>query len=320
VAGALRRHGIDKRPRRPSLVIRLGAGEPWWLHHDEALPVAEIARRLRTHGDVVRARMKELGVAVRPPGGAARTPRRPAGVTSPDVALLEQVLAEAARRPPRLSRHGPIHDATPDALRSLHHDQGLGLTEIGVRLGCAPRTVRARWRRRASKSVTGVEPGAPPGSPVITANASLSCTAAPRSWTRSTTTASACALMAKRRIRRSISASIWCATSTAGSDCPSPTVALLTARSAGAVSRAIRHHGIEVRHRLPQPRPLGKRPAAGLDRDELVALAAAGSDAAAIAETLVIPSATTVGHRGSGARGSAPRTTRAAAHTLSRGP
>jgi transposase len=67
VSSALQRHGVGASWRRDgSLAERLGPGELWRLHNDQGLAVREIARRLSTNGEAVAARMRDLGLPIRP--------------------------------------------------------------------------------------------------------------------------------------------------------------------------------------------------------------------------------------------------------------
>lgn len=292
VRSALRRHGLEERGRSPKLVGRLGRGELWWLYHHEALTVAEIGRRLRTKAETVSARMTELDVPLRSPGRSSRLPR-PVGTSPPDMDLLERVLADADRRPRRQPRSQLIEVATPEELRRLHHERGMGITAIGSRFGCSPRTVRDRL------NAVGIEVRhrrGRRGAGAVTADRLERLTRlCGRGEVMDALDRQDIAIRADgealdppvdltARLLRDLYE---------GLELSVPDIGLLTARSPGAVSRALRHHGIDVRRHLPQPR-LSQRPPVQIDREKLVALAADGGDAAAIASALRFRTPTTV--------------------------
>ena len=294
VRSALRRHGIFLPGYNVSLVDELGAGELWWLHHHEHLPITTIAQKLRASASNVTRRMEQLGVEQRRPGKRALTVDMPAALPEPDLDLIEVVLQKAAHKPPSVKRTGRIDEASDEELRRLHLEQKKGLTEIGVLYGCAPQTVRRRLqsagieiRHRRGRQGTGpltvesleklsplyarpevIEALGPLGIPV-------QHDAEP--------------IEPSIDLTRDIVEDLYLRLGLTLDE-----VGLLTGRSNGAVSRAIRHHGLTPRKHLPEPALPVTLPDNLFDYDTLSELASSGMGADAIARRLGLTSPTPV--------------------------
>jgi DNA-binding CsgD family transcriptional regulator len=312
VSSALQRHGVGASWRRDgSLVERLGAGELWWLHNDQGLPVREIARRLSTSGEAVGARMRDLGLPIRAANSRARQPRtaipmlngRP--VPTPDHDLLGQVLAEArARLPQPRSTPTPFEQADPEELRRLHHDQALGLYRIARMYRVSGYTLRGRFEE------LGIE---------------IRDRRGPRTgvaWKPDQLLRLA-ELYARADVRAALT-DLGVPVREPGSHFTTPVdltqpmlqtlygelgltvleVGLLTDRGSSGVARALHRYGYAARRRVPRPdatqppgAPLRLTAAAEplrVDVDAVLALTAEGLGAQDVARALGISSATTV--------------------------
>ncbi|MGH3369888.1 MAG: hypothetical protein ACRDPR_07785, partial [Nocardioidaceae bacterium] len=222
------------------------------------------------------------------------TPSRPPGVPRHDADLLTQVLAEAGRTPPRRPPHAVVDDASPEDLRRLHHDQGLGLTEIANRLGSSPRTVRARLERegievrhrRGRRGTSGIAADRRERLAGLYDRAGVQEALGRH---RVPTGINVAPPDPPVDLTAGLISDLYVGIGLSGSD-----IALLTARSHGAVQRAMRHHGIDVRRKMPRPPPPRNGEVLQLDRDTLVGLAADGRDAPSIAIALGLHSPTTV--------------------------
>lgn len=143
VRHALRRHGLAFDYHEP-LANRLGAGELWFLHHEQGLSTESIASRFATSASAVRRRMNEVDVKVEF-RKSTRSPRqkRPKTIPPPDLQLLDELDAEVASRPRQLREKG-IDTLSAKEFRRLHHDEKLSMKEIAKRYNTAIRFVMQR--------------------------------------------------------------------------------------------------------------------------------------------------------------------------------
>lgn len=294
VRSALKRHGIFLPGYNNSLVNELDAGELWWLHHHEYLPITTIARKLRASPSNVIRRMEELGVEQRGPGKRPLAVDRPAGLPAPDLDLIEAVLQKAASKPPSVQRTGRIAQASDEELRRLHLEQKKGLTEIGVLYGCAPETVRRRLqsagidvRHRRGRQGTGP--------PTIESLEKLSAL-----YARADVIEALARLGIPVRqddepieptidLTRNIVEDLYLRLGLTLDE-----VGLLTGRSHSAVGRSIRHNGLNPRKHLPEPALPVTLSDDLLNYDKLIELASSGMGADAIARRLGLTSPTPV--------------------------
>lgn len=296
VRSALERHGIEARGRRSSLVDGLGAPELWWLHHHEGWPVHEIAARLRTQAERVSIRMKTLGVEIGERRRSGPPPRRPRGIRPPDHELIAEALDEAARRPRRLvTVVDPLDGASAEDLRRLHHDEGLALAAIGARYSVSPHRVLRRMEelgvevrhRRGRRGVKVASQGEMERLSLLYDRPEI-LDALGRH--RIAVRIDGRPILPAPDLTKGLLTDLY-----RDLQLPMKDVGLLTARSMSAVGRALRHHGLEVRRRLPTPPPA---PSAGvqasLDPERLRRLAGRGMDAARIARLTGTRSPTTV--------------------------
>jgi transposase-like protein len=162
---ALRAHGMTSGQIKP-LVNQLGAAEFWFLHHEQRLSYAAIARKFSCDFTSVRRRMREVGVPfVNNQMPIVAEPDRPPHISSPDFRLIRELEEEATRRPRKVTPNA-IDDISADEFRSLHIDQQLSISEIARRFGTKSHRVNQRARelgvethRRGSrrKPLTDVE-------------------------------------------------------------------------------------------------------------------------------------------------------------------
>jgi hypothetical protein len=162
ISSALHQHGISHDYHQP-LADRLGAGELWHLHYEEALGVTPIARRFATGSHSVRRRMNELDIPVRR-GWSKRIPKpeRPAHVPLPNFKLLAELEAEVATRPgPRSQQQKPrgIDAVSAEEFRRLYHDEKLSLRDLAVRFHTGTEYVAQRAKDLGLTPLPRVKPG-----------------------------------------------------------------------------------------------------------------------------------------------------------------
>jgi hypothetical protein len=163
--------GIAYRPRRPSLVQRLGPAELWWLHHHEQLTVTELAIRLQTNTEGGGG-PAQRGRARRTPPRRLAPPKRPSRLPPPDLKLIEQTFAVAACPPatetpatrlPRTTSPRGVgvgrHPGWPvpqdaNSLRYLYRTLRLGLVEVADRLHVRIRAAQGGAPRRSGSVAT----------------------------------------------------------------------------------------------------------------------------------------------------------------------
>lgn len=182
------------------------------------------------------------------------------GVPAPDLGLIDAFLRRAADKPPAVRREGRIDDASDEELRRLHPEQKKGLTEIGNLYGSAPQTVRRRLESAGIEVEVRHRRGRPGSGPltiesleklralyaraeVIEALGRLDIPVRPDGEP----------IEPAIDITRDIVEELYL-----GLGLNLGEVGLLTGRSDGAVSRAIRHHGLlpasTYRNRRCRPR------------------------------------------------------------------